>query len=285
MARHMMQDERDRIAQLRQQRWLPSEIARELGRAPSTITRELARNSTHGVYGAAQAQHQATRRRQERPLIRKVDQLEINARVRHGLAHYHSPDEIAGQLKLDFPDEPRRHVSPQTIYTWIRRQGHLRTHWESFLRRRGKRPRKRPENPADVAAHAAIANRPAVIELQDSSGRKHHVLVTALTADSVSLAMGGAPQEFPVQDVGRLWFGKYLLLWKPPMPGQEILRLGDRGESIVWLRDALARYRGEPLAAETSDLFDQDLQGQLIQFQGRHRLTADGVAGGGRGIR
>jgi len=122
-------------------------------------------------------------------------------------------------------------------------------------------------------------NRPAVIELQDSSGRKHHVLVTALTADSVSLAMGGAPQEFPVQDVGRLWFGKYLLLWKPPMPGQEILRLGDRGESIVWLRDALARYRGEPLAAETSDLFDQDLQGQLIQFQGRHRLTADGVAG------
>ena len=170
MARHIMQDERDRIAQLRQQRWLPSEIARELGRAPSTITRELARNSTHGVYGAAQAQHQATRRRQERPLIRKVDQLEINARVRHGLAHYHSPDEIAGQLKLDFPDEPRRHVSPQTIYTWIRRQGHLRTHWESFLRRRGKRPRKRPENPADVAAHAAIANRPAVIERRQRRG-------------------------------------------------------------------------------------------------------------------
>lgn len=122
-------------------------------------------------------------------------------------------------------------------------------------------------------------NRPAVIELQDSSGRKHHVLVIALTADSVSLAMGGAPLEFPVQDVDRLWFGKYLLLWKPPAPAQEILRLGDRGEAVVWLRDALARYRGEPLAAVANDLFDKELQKQLIQFQGRHRLTADGVAG------
>jgi general secretion pathway protein A len=122
-------------------------------------------------------------------------------------------------------------------------------------------------------------NRPAVIELQDSSGHKHHVLVTALTTDSVSLAMGGSPQQFDAQEVGRLWFGKYLLLWKPPAPGQEILRLGDRGESIVWLRDALARYRGEPLVTDASDLFDRGLQAQLMQFQSRYRLAADGVAG------
>jgi general secretion pathway protein A len=122
-------------------------------------------------------------------------------------------------------------------------------------------------------------NRPAVIELQDSSGHKHHVLVTALTADSVALAMRGSPQKYDVQDVGRLWFGKYLLLWKPPAPAQEVLRLGDRGESIVWLRDALARYRGEPLAPAASDLFDRELQTQLVQFQNRHRLAADGVAG------
>lgn len=122
-------------------------------------------------------------------------------------------------------------------------------------------------------------NRPAVIELQDASGRKHHALVTALGADSVALAMGGAPQEFSVQEVGRLWFGKYLLLWKPATPRQEILRLGDRGEAVVWLRDALARWRGEPLAAEDSDLFDKELQGQLMQFQSRHRLASDGVVG------
>ncbi len=122
-------------------------------------------------------------------------------------------------------------------------------------------------------------NRPAVIELQDTASRKHHVLVAELTADAVSLVIGGQPHEFPVSEVGRYWFGKYLLLWKPPMPEQEMLRLGDRGDAVIWLRDALARYRGEPLAAETNDLFDKELQAQLREFQGRHRLTSDGVAG------
>jgi general secretion pathway protein A len=122
-------------------------------------------------------------------------------------------------------------------------------------------------------------NRPAVIELQDTAGGKHHVLVAELTADTVSLVIGGQPHEFPVSEVGHYWFGKYLLLWKPPMPEQEMLRLGDRGDAVIWLRDALARYRGEPLAAESSEIFDKELQAQLREFQGRHRLVPDGVAG------
>ena len=122
-------------------------------------------------------------------------------------------------------------------------------------------------------------NRPAVIELQDTAGGKHHVLVAELTSDAVSLVIDGQPHEFQVSEVGRYWFGKYLLLWKPPMPEQEMLRLGDRGDAVIWLRDALARYRGEPLAAESSEIFDKELQAQLREFQGRHRLMPDGVAG------
>lgn len=171
MACHVTPEERDRIAQFRQQRWLPSEIARELGRSPSTITRELTRNSTGSEYLAAQAHESAKRRRRERPLVRKVDRPELNARVRHGLAHCHSPDEIAGRLKLDFPDERRWHVSPQTIYTWIRRQDKpLRKHWESFLRKRGRRSRKRPTNPEETAARASITGRPAIIERRQRRG-------------------------------------------------------------------------------------------------------------------
>jgi general secretion pathway protein A len=122
-------------------------------------------------------------------------------------------------------------------------------------------------------------NRPAVIELQDSSGTKHHVLVSALTANTVSLVMGDSSQEFSVQEVGRFWFGKYLLLLKPSLPEQGIIRLGDRGEAIIKLRDALARYRGEPLPANASDVFDKELQVQLMQFQSRHHLATDGVVG------
>ncbi len=122
-------------------------------------------------------------------------------------------------------------------------------------------------------------NRPAVIELQDASGGKHHVVVTALTADTVSLALSDSPREFSLPEVERMWFGKYLLLWKPQTPTQEMLRLGDRGVAVVWLRDALARERGEPLTVGASELFDRELQKQLVQFQNRHQLTADGIAG------
>jgi general secretion pathway protein A len=122
-------------------------------------------------------------------------------------------------------------------------------------------------------------NRPAVIELQDSAERKHHVLVASLTSDSALLEMGKHQQQFPISEVGRLWFGKYLLLWKPPAPERKILRLGDSGDAVQWLRDALARSRGEPLAAVSSDRFDEDLAGQLRQFQRQRGLAVDGVAG------
>jgi general secretion pathway protein A len=122
-------------------------------------------------------------------------------------------------------------------------------------------------------------NRPAVIELQDSAEHKHHVLVASLTSDSVLLAMGKYQQEFPITEVGRLWFGKYLLLWRPSLPEQKILRLGDSGDAVVWLRDALARSRGEPLAAVSNDRFDEELDGQLRQFQSLRGLAVDGIAG------
>jgi len=122
-------------------------------------------------------------------------------------------------------------------------------------------------------------DRPAIIELQDAAGNKYHVLVAALKPETVTLEFGARRYEFPVGEVDRYWYGKYLLLWKPPMPAQETLRLGTRSEAVIWLRDALARYRGEPLAPTESDLFDEQLQSRLIDFQRRQRLAPDGVAG------
>ena len=122
-------------------------------------------------------------------------------------------------------------------------------------------------------------DRPAIIELQDTAGNKYHVLVAALKPETVTLEFGEHQYELPVGEVDRYWYGKYLLLWKPPMPEQETLRLGTRGEAVIWLRDALARYRGEALAPTESDLFDEELQSRLIDFQRGQRLAPDGVAG------
>lgn len=122
-------------------------------------------------------------------------------------------------------------------------------------------------------------NRPAVIELQGADGRKHHVLVASLTDESVSLEMGGHRREYSVGEVDRFWFGKYLLLWRPPAPEQEMLWIGDRGEAVIWVRDALARSRGEPLAVDANDVFDKQLEAQVREFQRRQQLAVDGVVG------
>ncbi|MSQ95304.1 MAG: IS30 family transposase [Gemmataceae bacterium] len=96
-----------------------AEIARCLGRDRSTISRELRRNPTGDSYSAVAAQRQAETRRRERPLTAKMECPDINEYVRQGLTHYWSPEQITGRLRRDFPDDPQRHVSHQTIYAWI----------------------------------------------------------------------------------------------------------------------------------------------------------------------
>jgi len=160
MASHLTMEERDRISQLLHQGADQKEIARAVGRCPSTISRELQRNQSEDNYYAGQAQRAAERRQSERALARKMDDLKLNESVRQRLAQAWAPEQIAGRLKQEHPDRPDRHVSAQTIYTWIANDEH-REHWQSFLRRRGKRPfrRKKPDG-----IGAPIDQRPEVIE-------------------------------------------------------------------------------------------------------------------------
>ena len=155
---HLTIEERDRLAQLRQRGASQKEIAAALGRNKGTICRELRRNSTGGEYLSAQAQRESERRRRERPLVRKMDVPEINQAVRAELTQEWSPEQIAGRLKQQ-TGEPS--LSHQTIYAWIKRDKD-REHWESFLRRRGKRPYRRKNTGPPEAAR--IRNRPEVIE-------------------------------------------------------------------------------------------------------------------------
>lgn len=161
MPGQLTSDERDCIAQLRGQSFCQKEIAAQVNRSPSTISRELRRNGTRGEYYAAAAQRRAEQRRAERPLVRKMARPDLHRYVRSRLTQEWSPEEIASRWRLQFPDLPKLRVSPQTIYTWIANDD-SRDHWRQFLRRRGKRPyRRKPTVRSDAAR---IKNRPEVIE-------------------------------------------------------------------------------------------------------------------------
>ena len=163
MARHLTLQEREMVSQMHHAHRSQAEIARRLKRHPSTISRELRRNRSRNGYWAAAAQTKADARRSDRPWTCKMERPEVARYVRERLRQRWSPDEIAGRSRSDFPDDPRRRVSRQTIYTWIHAQQAAGAHWRRYLRRLG-RVRRRPENRGQLPACVSIEGRPAVVD-------------------------------------------------------------------------------------------------------------------------
>ena len=127
-------------------------IARVLSRPPSTISRELRRNScSQAGYTSetAMARH-AMRRRAAKP-ARKLDPAGVTwSAVLTLLSWKWSPQQIAATLRRVFPQQPERHVSHETIYTAIyaHPRGELRRQLISLLRqgRSTRMPRSRGED-------------------------------------------------------------------------------------------------------------------------------------------
>jgi len=161
MATHLTSVERDRIAHLVARQQNPDEIAKALGRNPSTIYRELKRNASYGEYLACQAQQKAQQRRSTRPLVRKCDRPTVDHTIRRLLSDACSPEQIAQRMKLERADQPEDCVSASTIYRWINQQGEDRGYWAEFLRNRGRRPHKARKN---TNAGAPVAERPQIVE-------------------------------------------------------------------------------------------------------------------------
>ena len=104
-------------------------IAERLGRSPSTISRELTRNADpRGRYRATTA-HALAYGRASRPKPAKLaTNLALRACVEHDLAKKYSPEQIAGRLREDHPDNPEMWVSTETIYQsiYVQSRGALR---------------------------------------------------------------------------------------------------------------------------------------------------------------
>ncbi|OIQ72713.1 integrase core domain protein [mine drainage metagenome] len=147
--RQLQPDERMRIEIWKAENVSLRDMSRRLGRAPSTVSRELSRNASKAtVYSAATAQDTRTQRRQAaRPTAKLSPEGVLWGAVREMLAWKWSPQEIAATLKRTFPAKPSFHVSHETIYNAIyaHPKGELRRELIACLRQgRSKRmPRSR----------------------------------------------------------------------------------------------------------------------------------------------
>ena len=116
-------------------------ISRRLGRSPSTISRELARNSDgkgdgRGAYRATTAHPLAYERASRPKAARLVTNVVLRARVELDLEKKYSPEQIAGRLRDDYPDDPEMWVSTETIYQslYVQSRGALRRDLAKCLR-------------------------------------------------------------------------------------------------------------------------------------------------------
>jgi general secretion pathway protein A len=123
-------------------------------------------------------------------------------------------------------------------------------------------------------------NRPAILSVIDVDGEKHDVVLVTIDGDRAELSIGGVVVSHPVAAISDVWFGQYLLLWRPPGGAAVPLLPGSRGAQVVWLRQSLAsiddRYRSANIDA---DNYDSELLDIVKRFQRDHRLDVDGLAG------
>ncbi|QKS21929.1 IS30 family transposase [Curtobacterium sp. Csp1] len=186
----MSEGERLQIADLRLGGASVRMIAAELGRSPSTISRELTRNSSRGGAYRPYAAQQRCRERARRPKPRKLDRVELALQVELRLVRNWSPEQIRDDLARSFPDRPEMHVSHETIYQslFVQGRGHLRADLHKHLRtgRAIRRHRGEPRRASwsKIRDMVLISERPAEADDRAVPGHWEGDLIVGINARS-----------------------------------------------------------------------------------------------------
>ena len=163
--------ERMMIADLLREGRSARSIAAELGRSPSTVTREIARNRhpATGAYRPYAAQARAAGRRARPKTTKVAADPRLRDFIQRHLELRWSPEQIARRLRREFPDQPELHVVHETIYQalYVQGRGALRRELAASLRtgRARRRPQQRPDQrrPRLTDGAVMISERPAGI--------------------------------------------------------------------------------------------------------------------------
>ena len=120
-------------------------------------------------------------------------------------------------------------------------------------------------------------NLPAVVTLTDATGGAHQLVVTGLDGDGVTLRAAGRSQRFPLSQVEPLWYGEYLVLWRPDTHAPTPLAPGMVGTGVSWLRSQLAGLEHGSDSGVAS--YDDSLTAMVKNFQSAQHMKVDGIAG------
>jgi IS30 family transposase len=167
---HLCLEEREQLAALKAEGLSLRAIAARLGRAASTISRELRRNALpRGGYLPVHAEG-CYRERRQRPAVLERD-AKLGRFVRERLLEGWTPEQIAGWLKRG-EERGLRPVSTETIYAFIHRAGQKAEKlWKLLPRGRTRRGRRRARQArGTIAERRSIHDRPAEVQERQAAG-------------------------------------------------------------------------------------------------------------------
>jgi IS30 family transposase len=170
-SRYLSLIEREQIRDHRRSGMSIRRIAADMGRSPSTISRELTRNTVSERGYMPHTAHRLSVERRRRPRTPKVlSNDELFGYVREKLAQRWSPEQISRRLRKEFPDSTDMRVCTETIYQaiYVHARGELKRDLARQLRRRrsARKPHRQPDarRPRFVDPMVLIDDRPAEIE-------------------------------------------------------------------------------------------------------------------------
>ena len=168
--RHLSFDEREEISRGVAAGNSLRMVAARLGRAPSTISRELTRNGGRVGYRAHHADRTAWRRARRPKPSKLAENPELRGVVEEKLGEWWSPQQVVLWLKRTYGDNPEMYVSHETIYLslFVQGKGALRRELTDCLRtgRAYRRPKvkRAPSGKGQIVDPVMISERPAEVE-------------------------------------------------------------------------------------------------------------------------
>lgn len=231
-------------------------LARQLGRAPSTISRELRRHGGRRHYRATAADAAAWQAAQRPKPCRLAQHPPLRQVVARQLAVQWSPQQIAGWLRRTYPNDPTMQVSHETIYRslFVQARGVLKQTLVRQLRRRrtmrrAQRATTRGQGRGQIVDAVSIRERPAAVEDRAVPGHWEGDL------------LAGSRQSYIATLVER--HSRYVLLVR--VPGKDtagvVRALTRRIKSLPReLRTSLTWDRGTELAAHQRFSIATDVQ-------------------------
>ena len=236
--KHLSSTERSELYKLRVTDQLSmSEIGRRMNRDKSTISRELSRNTDErrGVYLPDTAEVKMKARREKAKVKFQNVSATTIAEVKQRLEQHHSPEQIAGRMKLEGVGK----ISYETIYLMIYANHREMGIYQQYLRQKQNRRRRKGRNQkrGGIPNQIGIEHRPKVADLKTEIGHwesdtvigKNHTGIVVTHVDKASkYLLAGLAKNKTMEEINRV----ILKLFEPVKPDFHKTMTFDNGKEF-----------------------------------------------------